>query len=141
MSFAAQKIAITTAFQTLPTLAAGYEVYWPNAALPSGTGVIDRFVVVDVIWGGTDRADIGTPGNSARQRTFGIVQVAIYNQLGIGENASLTLADQIAALVRHTSVTSGVVFRTPSIASRGRVNDGRHWRVDVEIPFYGDATS
>lgn len=139
MSFATHKLGVLSAISTLDAVATGYKVFWPNAA-PAASDPIDRYVVVDVIWGATDRVDIGTAGTNARQRTFGILQVSIYERLGIGEAAQMTLADAIAALVRHK--TSGsVVFRTPGVVTRGRVNDGRNWRVDVEAPFYADATT
>jgi hypothetical protein len=140
MSFSLHKLNVLGAIKTLPVVAAGYRIFWPNAEEDGDDEQVTKYVVVDVIWGVTDRADIGTGGTNARQRTNGILQVAVYGELGIGENEILELADSIAALTRHKTQGT-VVFRTPSVATRGRVNDGRNWRVDVETPFYADATT
>lgn len=138
MSYEAAKKSILSALSTLPAVLAGYQIVWPNVRPTTAeSSLANRYAVVSIIWGKKSQADIGTAGSTVRERAIGIVQISMHENLNVGEAAVLALADDVEPLVRRKTV-GAVRFKTPSVYSRGRTQDGRHWRVDVEAPFYVD---
>lgn len=136
MSFSDIKLGILEALKNLPTILSDWQIVWPNAGFDEATAQVERFAVVSVMNGRTAQADMGSPGN-ARTRTPGIVQIALHVPVGEGEGSINAKADEIVPLVKQRT-SDGVVFRSPSVQTRGRVNGGAHWRVDVVAPFYAD---
>lgn len=74
-------------------------------------------------------------GNNKSFRKHGIVIAQIYGPLKKGDKDLLIVGDFIAR--RFRAVTDGAVtFNTSSLKPKGR--KGKHWRVDVECPFFAN---
>jgi hypothetical protein len=74
-------------------------------------------------------------GGVKRFRQGGALVLQVYNPLGKGDQANLSLIDTILLFFRCKTY-DGVVFATPTLETVGR-ND-KYWQVNAICPFYYD---
>jgi hypothetical protein len=84
--------------------------------------------------GSTSQTSIGSPGSNIF-RVVGIIYAQLFCPIGDGDKDILAMADNIADAFRGVSI-SGVLFKSPSVRSLGRL--GSEWQVNVECPFQSD---
>tara|TARA_Y100000310_G_C20637482_1_gene791991 strand:- start:219 stop:1913 length:1695 start_codon:yes stop_codon:yes gene_type:complete len=86
----------------------------------------------------TEYAEQTATGHEIKARKYGRARASLHAPLDQGDGEILARADLVRALFRDVTLDSTVVFRQPSVRQQGV--RGRWWVVDVDAPFYVDAT-
>ncbi len=74
-------------------------------------------------------------GVNPRHRADGIMIASVFVPFSMGDQAAMQIADIIETAFRGAKA-NGVVFRTPTTETIGRISDS--WQVNVSCPFYVD---
>lgn len=109
-------------------------VAWENVPLdpanpPAG------YVSFHIINGQPGAVSIGVPGSNI-VRHPGIVNVNIFVPLDAGKVAALSVADNVAAILRSVSI-QGILVREPAAVTLGQ--NGAYFQVNVSAPFQRDS--
>lgn len=132
MSWESMCNTIRSRFKTLVADAVPLQTQYDNMKFnpPDNT----NWCRLTIVQGSTDQVSIGAP-SSNRERTLGVMIAQLFAPVEAGDGTILGIADDVRRAFKRVTA-SGVTFKTPYLAKRGR--EGDSWQINVMCPFYAD---
>lgn len=107
---------------------------YDNAVLAAADKENKVWVRVTILGGISTQASFGA--QNQLYRTPGVVEFQIFSPLNRGDKDARVLADRIVPLFRSVTIAGGLRFKTPYVATLGRVE--HEWQINVVAPFEND---